>query len=114
MTILYGIKNCDTIKKVRAWLNSNEIDYTFHDFNKDGCPRELVNRFLQHFTFQELVNTRGTTWRKLPEITRSGLTLNSAIKLMSENSALIKRPLIETDGEWLLGFDENQLRNRLK
>lgn len=110
MTTLYGINNCDTIKKTRALLAETGIDYAFHDYKKLGCDTALVKEFLKHFEYTALVNTRGTTWRKLPESTRQGLTKATAIKLMSENPSLIKRPIIESDGQWLLGFDKAKIQ----
>lgn len=110
MTTLYGINNCDTIKKTRKLLSALGVDYTFHDYKKLGCDEPLLRRFLEHFDHEALVNTRGTTWRKLPESTRKGLNEASAIALMSEHNSLIKRPILECEGDWLLGFDEDKIR----
>ncbi|MEX0962536.1 MAG: ArsC family reductase [Pseudohongiellaceae bacterium] len=110
MTTLYGISNCDTIKKTRALLEELEIEFDFHDYKKRGCDETLIREFLKHFDYQLLVNTRGTTWRKLPESVKQGLNKASAIKLMSENNSLIKRPIIESNGNWLLGFDKEKIR----
>ena len=71
MVTLYGIKNCDTIKKARRWLEANNIDYRFHDYRVDGLDNELLNGFINELGWEALLNTRGTTWRKLDEITRN-------------------------------------------
>lgn len=109
MTTLFGIPNCDTIKRTRKWLDEHAIDYQFHDYKKHGCSNELIEQFLQHFTYQELINTRGTTWRKLPDSVKESLDTDSAIKLMNAQPSMIKRPLIRSDENYLLGFDEQQL-----
>ena len=113
MITLYGISNCDTIRKTRKFLDDRALRYRFHDYKKQGCTSELVGNFLEHFTYRELINTRGTTWRKLPDSIKNTLDRDRAIKLMTEQSSIIKRPLIATDSEWVLGFDTAQLE-RLK
>ena len=110
MTTLYGINNCDTIKKTRKLLTTLGVDYAFHDYKKLGCDSALAKLFLKHFDYQSLVNTRGTTWRKLPESVKQTLDERSAVALMCEHNSLIKRPLIECDGEWLLGYDEERIK----
>ncbi len=109
MITLYGISNCDTIKKTRMWLTDHGVEYRFHDYKKAGCPPALIEQFLEHFTYQELINTRGTTWRKLSEHTKNSLNLKSASKLMCEQASIIKRPLLQKDNDWLLGYDEQRL-----
>ena len=109
MTTLYGINNCDTIKKTRALLADAGVEYTFHDYKKLGVDAKLAKKFLKHFDYKALVNTRGTTWRKLPESVKQNLNEASAIELMCENNSLIKRPIIESDGAWLLGFDREKI-----
>lgn len=110
MTTLYGINNCDTIKKTRALLTELGVDYEFHDYKKLGCDEALIQQFLKHFDFKALVNTRGTTWRKLPDAVKQDLDEASAIKIMSENNSIIKRPIIESQGNWLLGFDKEKIQ----
>ena len=110
MTTLYGINNCDTIKKTRSLLAELGVDYEFHDYKKLGCDEALIKRFLKHFDFTSLVNTRGTTWRKLPDAVKQDLSEASAIKIMSENNSIIKRPIIESQGKWLLGFDKEEIQ----
>lgn len=111
MLTVYGISNCDTIKKTRKWLDAQGIDYQFHDYKKQGCPTTLVKQFLQYFSHTELINTRGTTWRKLDNSLKNNLTARSAVTLMSENSSMIKRPLIQSSKGWTIGFDEKTLQS---
>ncbi|MBN3231182.1 ArsC family reductase [Pectobacterium brasiliense] len=108
---LYGIKNCDTIKKARRWLDDQQVAYRFHDYRADGLDEQLLQRFIDQLGFQALLNTRGTTWRKLSEELREWInsdtsdSAEAAKKLMLEQSAVIKRPLLITDdGQSLLGF----------
>lgn len=109
MVTLYGIKNCDTIKKARRWLEANNIDYRFHDYRVDGLDSELLNGFINELGWEALLNTRGITWRKLDETTRNKITdAASAAALMTEMPAIIKRPLLCTpEKPMLLGFSES-------
>ncbi|PCJ24566.1 MAG: ArsC family reductase [SAR86 cluster bacterium] len=111
MTTLFGINNCDTIKKTKKWFDDHNVDYQFHDYKKLDCSEQLIKQFLEHFSYQELINTRGTTWRKLPDSVKSSLDRKSAITLMHEQPSMIKRPLINSEGSWLLGFNEKQLED---
>lgn len=113
MTTLFGIPNCDTIKRTRKWLDGHGIEYQFHDYKKQGCSTELIEQFLQHFTYQELINTRGTTWRKLPDSIKNTLNTESAIKLMNAQPSMIKRPLIQSGDSYQLGFNEQRLSELL-
>lgn len=108
MLTMYGIKNCDTVKKARRWLESRQIDYQFHDYRTDGTDPEFLQRVISELGWNALLNTRGTTWRKLDEARRSAVTdAPSAIALMLEMPALIKRPLLcSTDKPALSGFTE--------
>lgn len=110
MTTLYGINNCDTIKKTRKLLEESGIEYDFHDYKKLGCDQALARKFLKHFAYDSLVNTRGTTWRKLADSVKQNLNEKTAIELMCEHNSLIKRPLIESQGKWLLGFDKDKIQ----
>ncbi|MCL2893250.1 ArsC family reductase [Brenneria tiliae] len=103
---MYGIKNCDTIKKARRWLEEQQIDYRFHDYRADGLDEPLLRCFIDQLGWQPLINTRGTTWRKLSEQRRNAISGEAAaIALMLEQPAVIKRPLLATDaGKALLGF----------
>lgn len=109
MTQLYGIKNCDTIKKARRWLEDNNIDYRFHDYRVDGLDVDLLQKFIAELGWEALLNTRGTTWRKLDESLRASINnADSAAALMIEMPAIIKRPLLWTPGQpMLLGFSDS-------
>ena len=103
--ILYGITNCDTIKKARAWLADDNVDYCFHDFKKAGVSRELLSGWLAALPWQSLVNTRGTTWRGLPQAQRDAVVdTDSAIALMLASPSVIKRPVLEAFGAVHVGF----------
>ncbi|HHT0062631.1 TPA: ArsC family reductase [Raoultella planticola] len=108
MLTMYGIKNCDTIKKARRWLEAHQIAYQFHDYRADGLDRELLNTFIAELGWEALLNTRGTTWRKLDETVRAGINnSDAAAALMLEMPAIIKRPLLCAPGQpMLLGFSE--------
>lgn len=105
MTTIYGIKNCDTMKKAMRWLNDQGIEYRFHDYRKDGLSKKQLQAWAQQLGWENLVNRRGTTWRKLPEATREAINKTSAIEVMLENPAIIKRPLLDTGKQLILGFD---------
>ncbi|HKN05154.1 MAG TPA: ArsC family reductase [Buttiauxella sp.] len=109
MIILYGIKNCDTIKKARRWLETQGVDYQFHDYRVDGLDADLLNRFIAELGWEALLNTRGTTWRKLDEAHRTSITdAQTAAVLMLTMPAIIKRPLLYAPGQpMLLGFNES-------
>ncbi|CAM3294083.1 MULTISPECIES: ArsC family reductase [Yersinia] len=103
---LYGIKNCDTIKKARRWLEDNAIPYRFHDYRVDGLTDTLLQGFIEHLGWESLLNTRGTTWRKLDEAQCAAVVdAHTAKALMLEQPAIIKRPVLEAaNGGILLGF----------
>lgn len=105
---MYGIKNCDTIKKARRYLEAAGIACQFHDYRADGIDAALLAPFVAQLGYQALLNTRGTTWRKLPEAERDAITdAGSASALMLQHPALIKRPLLRAaDGTLLAGFSE--------
>jgi len=110
MIVMYGIKNCDTIKKARHWLEANNVDYRFHDYRTDGIDADSMQKFIAELGWEALLNTRGTTWRKLDETLRASINnADSAAALMVEMPAIIKRPLLCAPGKpMLLGFNEKQ------
>ena len=108
MTTLYGIKNCDTMKKAMQWLNDQGIDYQFHDFKKAGLDEETLKSWIKHVGWETLVNRRGTTWRKLPQHDRDTIDETKAIELMLANLSLIKRPVLETGDGTYVGFKADQ------
>lgn len=111
--IVYGIPNCDTIKKARKWLQGHDLDYQFHDFRKDGLDSALLHKWVDKVGWETLLNRRGTTWRKLPEATRSTIDVKTAIKIMLEQPAIIKRPVLVTSKRILVGFNEDEYRSLL-
>lgn len=106
MVVMYGIKNCDTIKKARRWLEEQGVAYQFHDYRVDGLDEQLLRDFVARLGWEPLLNTRGTTWRKLDEAQRNACdNADAAIALMLEQPAMIKRPLLDDGkGHALLGF----------
>ena len=114
MITLYGISNCDTIRKARRWLEAEGIEFRFHDYRKDGLPRELLSGWADELGWEALLNRRGTTWRKLPEADRDGIDQTRAIDLMLAQPAMIKRPLLDTGSQRLLGFNQQQYRDLLQ
>jgi arsenate reductase len=110
MTItLYGIPNCDTVKKARVWLTGQELDFSFHDFRKQGLERATVEQWLTQLSRDVLVNRKGTTWRGLPDERKAAVVDDaSAVALMLELPSLIKRPVLDVDGRYALGFSEAQ------
>jgi len=109
MIVMYGIKNCDTIKKARRFLESHNVEYRFHDYRVDGLDADFLQTAIAELGWEALLNTRGTTWRKLDESVRNSINdADSAAKLMLEMPAIIKRPLLCAPGEpMLLGFSES-------
>ncbi|MDW8847136.1 ArsC family reductase [Erwinia sp. MMLR14_017] len=108
MLTMYGIKNCDTIKKARKYLEANGVAYQFHDYRAEGLDRARLQQFIDTLGWEALLNTRGTTWRKLSEEQRNEVNnAATALDLMLEQPAMIKRPLLcSADGSMLLGFSE--------
>ncbi|PWK54301.1 ArsC family reductase [Pleionea mediterranea] len=105
---IYGIKNCDTMKKAMTWLNDHNIEYTFHDYKKSGLPAQLADEWLTHIELEHLINKRGTTWRKLDDEVKNNLNKTSAKEIMMENTSVIKRPLLNVNGQYHLGFKPEQ------
>lgn len=104
MTVIYGIKNCDTMKKAIKWLNDNQIEFTFHDYKKEGLNAEVIQQWVNELGWESLLNKRGTTWRKLDEELKNNMDEEQAIACALDNPSIIKRPLIIKDGQYLLGF----------
>ncbi len=106
---LFGIPNCTTVKKARAWLAEHALDVTFHDFKKQGVDAAWLRKVVAETGWQALVNTRGTTWRKLTDAEKAAVSDEaSAIALMQAQPSVIKRPVLEYDGHYHLGFAEDQ------
>jgi len=108
VTTLYGIANCDTIKKAKAWLVNRGVEYHFHDYRKQGLDIELLQTWVDELGWEALVNRRGTTWRQLAAEVRDSLDTESAIEIMLDKPAIIKRPLLVKNGRSYLGFSDEQ------
>jgi arsenate reductase (glutaredoxin) len=108
---IYGIKNCDTVKKTLIWLKDRHIDFEFHDFKKSGITEGKLKEWAAKVGWEALINKKGTTWKQLdPEIQNSIISQDDAFRLMQEKTSIIKRPVSETDsGKIVLGFNEEQL-----
>ncbi len=104
MLTIYGIKNCDTVKKALKWLKEEGVEHTFHDFRKDGLTADMVESFEASLGWEALLNTRGTTWRKLDDVDKADVDADKAKALMVAHDAIIKRPVWEKAGEYQLGF----------
>lgn len=102
---LYGIKNCDTVKKARLWFDKNRIDYTFHDFRSDGLEPEQVSAWLKQLGWEKLINKRSTTWKTLGQSTKAILDNETAVEVIIDAPTLIKRPLIDSGSTIHLGFN---------
>ena len=108
MNTLYGIKNCDTVKKARDWLAINNIDYRFHDFRADGLDKTQVKNWVAELGLETLVNKRSTTWKELDEDTKENFNEQNAVALIVENPTLIKRPLLDTSKKIQVGFKDTE------
>jgi arsenate reductase len=105
---LFGISNCDTIKKAKTWLKDQAIDFEFHDYRKQGLQEDQLRDWIGHLGWEPMVNRRGTSWRKLPEEVKQAIDQETAIRIMLDNPSIIKRPLLIKQGQLYLGFDNAQ------
>jgi Spx/MgsR family transcriptional regulator len=103
-TTIYGIKACDTMKKARDWLDRRGVAYAFHDYKASGAPHALLMAWASKVGWDVLLNRAGTTFRKLPDADRADLTEAKAIALMQAQPSMIKRPVLDVDGELIVGF----------
>ena len=103
-TIIYGIKNCDTMKKAFSWLNERGVDYNFHDYKKSGADSAVLKNAFKTHGWENVINRRGTTWRSLPDGVKAAMNDTNAINAALENPSLIKRPLLVHKGTVHLGF----------
>ena len=106
MTTLYGISNCDTIRKAKKWLEANGVDYEYHDFRKDGLDEEQLKSWVAELGWEVLLNKRGTTWRQQADEVKNNIDEASAIQLMLESPAIIKRPVLDLGDRRVVGFKE--------
>ena len=105
---IYGIRNCDTMKKAFAWLDAHKVAYDFHDYKKDGVPPGKLKTWAAKAGWEKLANTRGPTWRKIPDAEKTNLSENRVVGLLEKNPSAIKRPIVEAGGKLLVGFDEKE------
>ncbi len=103
-TTLYGIKNCDSCRKARRWLDENNVEFVFHDLRADGLTVQRVTQWIELLGWEQLINRRSLTWRKIPETDRNSLNDTRAIAMLLENPTLAKRPILDTDNKLLLGY----------
>ena len=101
---IYGIKNCDTMKKARAWLDTHRVPYAFHDYKSAGIDKKRLEGWARSVGWETLLNRAGTTFKKLPETRKEGLTAAKAIALMLEQPSMIKRPVLDLGGKLVVGF----------
>ena len=110
MLTLYGIKNCDTVKKARRWLEDHGVAYQFHDFRQDGLDKKQLSGWVEQLGWEAVVNKRSTTWRNLSDKDKEITTNAQAVKLLSANPTLIKRPVLEKNKILLVGFKEAEYK----
>ncbi|WP_455218850.1 ArsC family reductase [Kaarinaea lacus] len=113
MTTIYGIKNCDTMKKALRWLDEHNIAYEFHDYKKDGIDEKTLKQWCKKVGWEILLNRRGTTWRKLPDKVKDNIDENSAIKIMLEQPSVIKRPVLIKGSKYQVGFSDQEYSDLL-
>jgi len=101
---LYGIKNCDTMKKARAWLDAHGVEYVFHDYKTAGMARDTLERWVGELGWEALLNRSGTTFRKLPDAEKQGLTEARAVALMLAQPSMIRRPVLDLGPKRVVGF----------
>ena len=115
MTVtIYGIRNCTTMKKAFAWLDKHRVAYEFHDYKKSGVPPGKLKAWAKQLGWEALANTRGPTWRKIPEAKRENLTEAKMLALLEANTSAIRRPIVEAGGKLLLGFDAEEFARKLR
>jgi len=110
---VYGIPNCDTIKKARNWLEAKGIEYSFHDYKKEGADAGKLEEWVQAAGWEVVLNRRGTTFRKLPDQDKTDLDAGKAVAIMAANPSCIKRPVVEYPGGVLVGFKEAEWEEAL-
>ena len=110
---LYGIPNCDTVKKARAWLDAQGIEYAFHDYKKDGADPATLERWVAEKGWETVLNRRGTTFRQLPDADKADIDAAKAVRLMQANPSTIKRPVVEHPGGLLVAFDAAEWQSAL-
>ena len=111
MIKLYGIKNCDTVKKARRWLEDHGVEYQFHDFRQDGLDKIQLSSWIEKLGWEAVVNKRSTTWRNLSDKDKAISTNSQAVKLLAVNPTLIKRPVVQNNKVLFIGFKEAEFKS---
>lgn len=111
--IIYGIKNCDTMKKARKWLDGRGVEYSFHDYKKEGVTPAQLKKWSKAVGWEKLLNKAGTTFRKLPDAQKADLNEAKAIALMVEQPSMIKRPVLDMGEGYLVGFKDLEYQKAL-
>ena len=106
--VIYGIKNCDSVKKARAWLNNKQINYHFHDYRVDGLSPDLLQQFIDKLGINAVLNQRSSSWRQLSDEQKKDLSPEKALQLMLETPTLIKRPILSIGDQLVAGFNPDQ------
>ena len=113
MIVVYGIKNCDSVKKARSWLETRHIEYRFHDYRNDGLDAALLQSFIARLGLETVLNQRSTSWRQLSAEQQRDLTLEKAVSLMLNTPTLIKRPVLDTGDKLIIGFKADYYQTEL-
>ncbi len=113
MITLYGIPNCDTVKKAKNWLTEHNIEHQFHNFKKDGLEQATISQWVDSLGWEVLLNKRSTTWRKLSDNDKTDIDRDKAIAIMLNNSSIIKRPVLDLNGTLYVGFKTEQYQEFL-
>jgi arsenate reductase len=111
---IYGIKNCDTMKKARAWLDGRGVKYRFHDYKSEGIGKDMLKAWCEELGWETLLNRAGTTFRKLPDADREALNEKKALALMAEQPSMIKRPVLDLGRKRLVGFKPETYAKEVK
>ncbi len=114
MVTVFGIKSCDTCRKARKYFAEHDIEFTFHDVRDDGLDIQMLERWAARIDWNKLLNKQSLTWRKIPEVDRSDMSQDKAFALMIENPTLVKRPVLESEQFFAVGFSEARFGEFLK
>lgn len=107
-TKIYGIKNCDTMKKALKWLDNHGVDYNFHNYKKDGVDETVLRQAIDEHGWDIVINKRGTTWRQLPPTLQDNMDADKAVEIAKENPSIVKRPLLLRLGRTYIGFKDKE------
>ncbi len=113
MITLYGIKNCDTVKKARKWLTDHNVEHQFHDFRQDGLTQDKIESWLSQLDWTKVLNKRSTSYRQLTDDVKENINRDNLATLLAEHPTLIKRPVVETQNQVLIGFNDKQWQSEI-